>query len=1063
MALQKQSIPINFAQGLDQKSDPWQVQPGRFLQLENSVFTKAGLLTKRNGFGQLTALPNTNALYATTFNGNLTAIGTQLEAYSDSTGYWINKGSLLPVSLSTLPLFRSNTDQSQADSAVANGLVCTVFTDNIPTGTPGATTPVYKYTVADSTTGQNVIPPTIVSASVGSMRVFNLGRYFIIIFSESASLWYIAVNNVTLAVSAASEISAQYTPASTVDFNAYSLNNNLYVFWNSNTGSVRAVEITSSLLLANAHEYTGQPATLMSVTADNSGAAPIIYATYYNGTAIYTLATDQNLNQVLAPTLAVTATVVNLATTAQNSAVTIMYEVHNTYAYDTSIPTNYVNVVAVSQTGTVTFPATDTQPTPVAPATVERSVGLASSAFLVNNGSTSNIYASLSAFPAPTTNNLGSFALNSSTGILYVSTGTAWVSNQVMYALFLYESPYQPTYFLISSVGNVVAKLAYSNAISSTATGVAYYPLGLPGVTINGTTAQIAYFYKDLIAAVNKNTNVAAGTQTAGIYSQTGINLVTFDVGQAALVSSELGQDLNISGGFLWMYDGYSPVEQNFFLWPDSVEVVDATGGGVATQLYYYQVTYEWTDNQGNAFRSAPSIPVSITPMGSAVTINVPTLRLTYKTANPVKIVIYRWSVAQQIYYQVTSISAPLYNDKTVDYVTYLDISSDSTILGNSILYTTGGVVEDIGPPSTSILANFDTRLWLVDAEDTNLLWYSKQVIENVPVEMSDLFTIYVSPTISAQGNTGPMTALSPMDDKLIIFKKDALYYINGTGPDNTGANSQYSQPTFITSTVGSVNPASIVLQPSGLMFQSDKGIWLLGRDLSTNYIGAPVENLTTGATVLSALAIPGTNQVRFTLDSGITLMYDYYFAQWGSFYGIPGISSTLYQSLHTYINASGAVFQETPGLYLDASNPVLMQFTTGWLDITGLQGLQRAYFFYILGQYITPHKLNISIAYDYNPAPTQVTLLTPDNYNKPWGGDALWGSGDTWGGTSTVENWRVFLQQQKCRSFQIAIQELYDPSLGVPAGAGLTLSGLNLVIGSKKGFATLRPSRSVG
>lgn len=1055
MPLQKQSIPINFAQGLDQKSDPWQVMPGRFLQLENSVFTKAGLLTKRNGFGQLTALPNTNALYATTFNGNLTAIGTQLEAYSDSTSKWINKGSLLPVSLSTLPLFRSNTDQPQADSSVANGLVCTVFTDNIPTGSPGATAPSYKYTVADSTTGQNVIPPAKVSSSVGSMRVFNLGRYFIIIFSESSSLWYIAINNVTLAVSSAVEISSQYSPATTVAFNAYSLNSNLYIFWNSNAGSVRAVELTSNLTLANAHEYAGQPATLMSVTADNSGPAPIIYATYYNGSDIYTLATDQNLSEVLAPTLAVTETVVNLATTAQNGAVTIMYEVPNTYTYDTAIPTNYVNLVSVPQSGSPISAIT----------TVSRSVGLASSAFLVNNGSTSNIYPSMGAFPAATVANTGAFAINSATNIMYVSSGSGWVSNQVMYALFLYNSPYQPSYFLVSSDGNVVAKLAYSNAISSASTGVGYYPVGLPGITVNSNTVQVAYFYKDLIAAVNKGTDVSSGTQTAGIYSQTGINLVTFNVGQAKLASSELGQDLNISGGFLWMYDGYSAVEQNFFVWPDSVEATPNTGGSMSEQQYFYQATYEWTDNQGNAFRSAPSVPISITLSGGndATVLTIPTLRLTYKTANPVKIVVYRWSVAQQVYYQVTSISAPLYNDKTIDYVTFSDQLSDATILGNSILYTTGGVVEDISPPSTSILANFDTRLWLVDAEDTNLLWYSKQVIENVPVEMSDLFTIYVSPTISAQGNTGPMTALSPMDDKLIIFKKDALYYINGTGPDNTGANSQYSQPTFITGTVGSVNPASIVLQPSGLMFQSDKGIWLLGRDLSTSYIGAPVENLTTGATVLSALAIPGTNQVRFTLDSGVTLMYDYYFAQWGSFYGIAGISSTLYQSLHTYINSSGAVFQETPGLYIDASNPVLMQFTTGWLDITGLQGLQRAYYFYLLGQYITPHKLNISIAYDYDPAPTQVTLLTPDNYNTPWGGDAVWGSGGNWGGTSTVENWRIFLNQQKCKSFQISIQELYDPSLGVAAGAGLTLSGLNLVIGSKKGYATLRPSRSVG
>jgi hypothetical protein len=71
---------------------------------------------------------------------------------------------------------------------------------------------------------------------------------------------------------------------------------------------------------------------------------------------------------------------------------------------------------------------------------------------------------------------------------------------------------------------------------------------------------------------------------------------------------------------------------------------------------------------------------------------------------------------------------------------------------------------------------------------------------------------------------------------------------------------------------------------------------------------GAPVEALTQGATVLSALNIPSTNQVRFTLDTGITLMYDYFFGQWGTFVNVPALSSTVYQGLHTYINSLGQV-----------------------------------------------------------------------------------------------------------------------------------------------------------
>jgi hypothetical protein len=398
-----------------------------------------------------------------------------------------------------------------------------------------------------------------------------------------------------------------------------------------------------------------------------------------------------------------------------------------------------------------------------------------------------------------------------------------------------------------------------------------------------------------------------------------------------------------------------------------------------------------------------------------------------------------------------------------VDFVSIVDTLADASILGNVLLYTTGDVVENIAPPACIASCLFDDRLWLIDAEDRNLLWYSKQVIEATPVEMSDLFTIYVAPSTGAQGSTGPLTALSAMDDKLIMFKADAIYYLNGTGPDNTGSNSGYSQPIYITSSVGCSNPNSIVLMPNGIMFQSDKGIWLLGRDLSTNYIGSGVEAYN-GIPVESAQTIPGTTQVRFILNDGTTLMYDYYFNQWGTFSNIDAISATLYQGLHTYLNEFGDVYQETPGIYLDGSIPVLMSFTTSWVTLAGIQGYERFYACNLLGTYFTPFKLNVQIAYDYNPSPVQAEAVAPDNYAPNWGSEAQWGSGGPWGGSEgNVFTARVFPQKQKTQSFQLIINEIYDPTFGVPAGQGLNLSGVLLLVGIKRGSRTQSAAKSFG
>ena len=1010
MPLNKQAIPINFAKGLDTKTDPYQVGLGNFLSLENSVFTKAGLLQKRNGFASLPALPDTTSTLLTTFNGNLTAIGTELQAYSQSEEAWVNKGNIQPIELSTLPVIRSNTNQSQADLAMApNGLVCVVYTDNVPVS--GTLTPIYKYVVIDSTTGQNIVAPTVITSTgpvLYAPRVFTVGNYFAIVFGAVIAsvnhLQYIAINTIKpTVVTAATDISTVYTPASTLNFDGYVANSALYLAWNGSDGSIKMTYLNHALAQSNTVSFSGHQATIMSVTADITGTSPVIYASFYDSASStgFTVVVNNILQTLSGPTAIITAeTVNNITSAAQNGVASIFYEILNFYGYDGSIQTDYINTNTITQAGVV---GSET--------TIDRSIGLASKAFIVNG---------------------------------------------VIYMLSVYSSPYQPTYFLIDAIGNVISKLAYSN-------GGTYDLTGLPSVTVNGDVATMPYLYKDLIEAINKS---LAPPSAAAVYSQTGVNLVNFTITTSNIITAEIGNDLLITGGFLWQYDGYLPVEQGFHLWPDYVEATTSTtGGALIAQEYFYQATYEWSDNQGNVYRSAPSIPIAVTTTGStsANTIYVPTCRLTYKIANPVKICIYRWSTAQQIFYQVTSITVPILNSTTVDYITYVDTQSDAAILGNNILYTTGGVLEDIGGPASSAIALFNNRLFLVDAEDPNLLWFSKEVIEATPVEMSDLLTIYVAPTTSAQGSTGPTLALSALDDKLVLFKNNAIYYINGIGPDNTGANSQYSDAIFITSTVGCSNQHSIVFMPSGLMFQSDKGIWLLGRDLSSSYIGAPVESFTQNAKVLSAVNIPATNQVRFTLDSGVTLMYDYYYGQWGTFVNIPAISSTLYQNLHTYLDIYGRVAQESAGVYLDPSGPVLMQFTTSWLNLAGLQGFERAYFFYLLGTYLSPHKLTVDIAYDYNSSPTQSTTISPDNFAANWGGEQLWGSGQSWGGNGNIEQWRVFLKQQKCSAFQISIQESYDPSFGIPAGAGLTMSGIDLVVGQKSGYPRLKAARQVG
>jgi hypothetical protein len=170
-------------------------------------------------------------------------------------------------------------------------------------------------------------------------------------------------------------------------------------------------------------------------------------------------------------------------------------------------------------------------------------------------------------------------------------------------------------------------------------------------------------------------------------------------------------------------------------------------------------------------------------------------------------------------------------------------------------------------------------------------------------------------------------------------------------------------------------------------------------------------------------------------------LMYDYFYKRWATFSNPAGISDCIFQGQHTYVSSGGQVYQETPGLFVDgASTGILMSFTTAWIKLAGLQGYQRAYFFYLLASYISSHKLQLQISYDFDTNSSQTTIITPDS-------------------TNSVENWRVFLATQRCQAFQIALTEL---STGVN-GQGFNMSGLNLIVGVKGKFQPFPSAQSAG
>ena len=499
-------------------------------------------------------------------------------------------------------------------------------------------------------------------------------------------------------------------------------------------------------------------------------------------------------------------------------------------------------------------------------------------------------------------------------------------------------------------------------------------------------------------------------------------------------------------GGILQSYDGVVVSEQNFHMFPEDIIAVPAgSDGALSVGQYEYQVVYSWTDKYGQVQYSTPSTPIIVTAaLNNHVTLTIPTLRLTSKPNVIIKV--YRTQVNQVVLQEVTSELAPLLNDPSIDSVVFTDYAADTEIAANAPIYTTGGVLANSAPPSCSLISLYQDRVIISGLEDPNLIWFSKNKFNSsnfntIPVEFSSSNTLAISQT------GGPITALGLMDDKLIIFKKSSIFVITGAGPNDTGGGDQFSPAELVTNSIGCNNANSVVLMKDGIMFQSDKGIWLLDRGLGApQYIGAAVDDDAKSHIVSSATIDPNDNLVIFTTFNGKALVYDYYINQWSTWTNHQSIDAIAFNGLFTYCKSDGRVFRQNRTSFTDGADQIKMKLTTPWMSFAQMQGYQRVFRSYLLGNFKGPHTLDISVGYNFNPAFTQTASIdaTAQAGSNVWGYDPNWGSSTPWGAAYQIYEFQINYKTQTCTSIRLSIEDSSSSNYN----EGCTINSLSFELG---------------
>lgn len=606
-----------------------------------------------------------------------------------------------------------------------------------------------------------------------------------------------------------------------------------------------------------------------------------------------------------------------------------------------------------------------------------------------------------------------------------VLSAKAFSDNSIIHIPVLFYKEPQNTYFILNQTKNIVGKI--SPGVSGT-----FQDLGvLPEISL---VESRTYLFPSQIKSqlVSENNS---------FFSLLGVNSseINFDP-EEPFQNAELGENLHLASSVMQDYDSVRAVEHGFLVFPELTNAGSASVGGFMSDgTYQFTAVYSWTDNRGQIHRSAPATPLTVVLSSGTSTqktnINVSTLRLTEKS--DVIIELYRTENVGDIFYKVTSTTSPTHSNELVDTIQISNGLADASIISLEPLYTTGDVLENTAPPSATIVTNFQNRLLLAGLEDPNQLAYSKIFTPGFSVSFNDTLTRSVKPV------GGGITALASIDDKAIIFKSSALFFFSGAGPNNLGQQDDFTENEIISTDVGTEEKNSIVLTPQGLMFKSKKGIYLLSRGLSLEYIGAPVEAFN-DLTITSAKVVTDSNQVRFTTSDGSTLVYNYNEQKWSTFENHAADSAEIVEDTYYYLRPDGLLYVQTEE-FSDNGAPIKLALETGWMSFAGLQGFKRVYRLLLLGDYKSTHKLRFRVAYDYNDSWVQEQIVNPEDFidETPYGEDSPYGSGTPYGGPGNVLQMRLDLAIQKCQSIKIRIEDLQET-----ASEGLSISGLLFRIG---------------
>lgn len=995
MALQKQTMQLSITDGLDLKTDDKNVLPTRFTNLENVRFTKSMGLRKSNGFRLLnknifdTANEISDIQAATSFNDELLVYSDKnLYSFSDVQQEWIDKGEVQALTGSTESIFSGNQGKIKSSYTILENIGIYIVIDISFSG--------FKYFIRDEIS-KTILFTGSVAGLYDEPFVTVLGAKFFIFYrrTDTGGLYY---RSISLGALNAITSEATITGLNTLAYTYRNIYNRIYIAYVKTVSGDIVVRYIDTNETLTAEKFVANSAAPTSAFIDLNPEGitnniRINFAANAGGVdaPLQSFLYDYNL------TITVHALVTIDPGIPPNTLIRRIAGIQN--------PQNENSSIVIYTVDTGTGAVTDLQ---IKVATID-STGAVSA-------QSTKFYQS----------ELNSKAFVYRDKVYFVATrfftGTLPTITNVLLR----------TLFIVDYEGNIIGNFLRDTAIANT-TLASVSRISNDFIVENNNLCYLANHITDVVTSNEINADAFSG----GVIKC----CLSFDQ-SINYFDSVLGQNLHTTGSILRAYDSNSIVEHGFLEIPRAPGFISTNAGvGIGIGSIQFVLVFEWRDQFGQTHRSAPSIPETYNNVGIVNGINIAIRPLIFTDKENVELVIYRTEPNGLTFYKVAELPAQrLFNVKQQANFVYNANTSDADLIDNEILYTDGGVLDNIAPESSSYITTYKNRLILI-LSDGKRFQYSKLVEDSSPVEFNDALIV----TIDEKG--GKLLAAQPMDDHLILFKERAIFAFTGEGPNNQGEQDDYRQPYLITTDTGLRDINSVVTTPMGLMFKSEKGIYLLKRNFSIEYIGDRMEEYNSNV-VTSSTLLETTNEVRFTLDNNKVAVYDYYHNRWTTDVEVDAVDSLPFQNNFVYVRSDGFVYRESAEIWSNNGSYRPMLIESAWIQAAGIQNFQRFYALLLLGTYKNNHKIKVSFAYNFNPVYiNDVIVDASDTYGTSIYGTGLYGTG-VYGDVEKVYQLEIRPKIQKCQSFKFKIETIFD---GVD-GQDMEFSNINLTIGIKQG-----------